>query len=98
MSNNKIYYKFKECYLFPLSTANMITCITVKGYNYIKGIVYFENIMNKTLWLLKWDNDLRDFYSKHRILRDPHLDYQQLPEPKYMYDKYNNLIREIYVW
>jgi hypothetical protein len=93
--SDKIYYKFEKCYHIPKSTDGFIKCIAVKEYDYLRGILYFENTIDKTLWLIKWENELRAFYDKYQI-QNLHLDYIQLPNPTYKYDSYNNLFREVY--
>jgi hypothetical protein len=58
----KIKYVFDNYYYYgSFPNEDYLNSYLVKSYDNEKGIVYFNNTVDKTLWLIEYDKDISEF-------------------------------------
>jgi hypothetical protein len=76
-SDSTSYYKFKK-YIFPNAKDLFIKCILVKSYNRSTVTVYFNNEIDRTLWLLKWEIIIAKYPKDTTLFYCPYIPLQLL--------------------
>lgn len=56
-----IKYTFSPCVFFNITHDKFSNCSLVKTKDLVNRTVYFNNINDKTLWLLKWSKEIDEY-------------------------------------